>query len=58
VLLAPVAGAAPERPLAAGDLAADFTLADQHGRRFQLSEAVAGRDFVVLAFYVKAFTGG
>jgi hypothetical protein len=33
-------------------------LSDQHGRPFRLTEALAERDFVVVAFYVKAFTGG
>lgn len=44
--------------LRVGELAPDFTLADQHGRPFTLTEALRARDFVVLAFYVKAFTGG
>ncbi len=40
------------------DPAPDFALVDQHGKLFRLSETLAGRDFVVLAFCVKAFTGG
>lgn len=52
-------GAAPRQvPLKPDELAPDFTLVDQHGKPFRLSAALAGRDFVVLAFYVKAFTGG
>lgn len=49
--LAPALAAASERttPLAAGD---------QHGAPFRLTQALARREFVVLAFYVKAFTGG
>ncbi|HEV8643300.1 MAG TPA: redoxin domain-containing protein [Methylomirabilota bacterium] len=50
-------GAAPRQvPLKPDELAPDFTLVDQHGKPFRLSAALAGRDFVVLAFYVKAFT--
>jgi AhpC/TSA family protein len=57
VLLA--SGAQPaERSLAVGDPAPDIILSDQHGQSFKLSEALARRRFVVLAFYVKAFTGG
>lgn len=59
-LLADPAAAQGERttPLRTGDLAPDFRLADQHGRPFTLADALRARDFVVLAFYVKAFTGG
>jgi peroxiredoxin len=49
---------AAERPLAVGASAPDITLVDQHGRAFGLAEVLAERRFVVLAFYVKAFTGG
>jgi hypothetical protein len=45
-------------PLAVGAQAPDLQLGDQHGGTFRLSEALAQRDFVVVAFYVKAFTGG
>jgi peroxiredoxin len=45
-------------PLPVGERAPDVALADQHGKPFQLAEAFKQRDFVVLAFYVKAFTGG
>lgn len=58
LLFTTVHAAEPDRPLAAGERAPDFTLGDQHGKPFRLTEALARRDFVVLAFYVKAFTGG
>jgi cytochrome oxidase Cu insertion factor (SCO1/SenC/PrrC family) len=60
VLLAGVTPTSAQRtaPLGVGALAPDFTLADQRGTPFTLAEAVRTRDFVVLAFYVKAFTGG
>lgn len=45
-------------PLAVGDQAPDFTLADQHGQSVRLSEVLAKRRHVVLAFYVQAFTPG
>jgi peroxiredoxin len=45
-------------PVPVGESAPDVALADQHGKPFQLAEALKQRDFVVLAFYVKAFTGG
>lgn len=45
-------------PLAVGDKAPDFTLLDQHGQSIRLSEVLAKRPYVVLAFYVKAFTPG
>ncbi len=59
VLLAiPLAAAAADRPLAVGDRAPDFTLSDQRGKSVRLSELLAARRYVVLAFYVKAFTSG
>jgi peroxiredoxin len=45
-------------PVPVGESAPDVALADQHGKPFHLAEALKQRDFVVLAFYVKAFTGG
>lgn len=57
VLLATVVAAAADTPLAPGTTAPDFTVADQHGKEFRLSEALARRDWVVLAFYPKAFSG-
>jgi cytochrome oxidase Cu insertion factor (SCO1/SenC/PrrC family) len=57
--LPPATGAADrDAPLAAGDRAPDVALVDQHGTPFRLADALARRSFVVLAFYVKAFTGG
>ena len=47
-----------DTPLAVGDRAPDLELSDQQGKPFRLSDALAKRDYVVLAFYVKAFTGG
>ena len=59
VLLAiPLAAAAADRPLAVGDRAPDFTLSDQHGKSVRLSDLLPARRYVVLAFYVKAFTSG
>ncbi len=47
-----------DTPLALDDKAPEIALGDQYGRPFRLSEALAQRDFVVVAFFVKAFTGG
>lgn len=54
----PAVAADREAPLGVGEAAPDLTLGDQHGRPLRLAEALRHRDFVVLAFYVKAFTGG
>jgi peroxiredoxin len=35
-----------------------IALTDQHGRPFRLADLLRERDWVVVAFYVKAFTGG
>lgn len=43
-------------PLKAGDLAPDFSLPDQTGQLVSFS-AYHGKKAVVLAFYLKAFTG-
>jgi peroxiredoxin len=56
--LAASAGADATKPLAVGVQAPPTALPDQHGRPFDLSEALRQRPFVVVAFYVKAFTGG
>lgn len=45
-------------PLPVGEPAPAVALGDQHGQPFRLAEALTQREFVVLAFYVKAFTGG
>jgi peroxiredoxin Q/BCP len=60
ILLAvsPVTASAADRPLRVGDKAPDFTLSGQHGKSVRLSELLAARRYVVLAFYVKAFTSG
>ena len=58
-MLASLAAAAKRTtPVPAGEPAPAVALADQHGRPFSLAQALKQRDFVVLAFYVKAFTGG
>ena len=49
---------APEpAALKVGDKAPDFTLPDQNGKSYSLSQ-FQGKENVVLAFYVLAFTGG
>lgn len=54
------AASAAERtaPAPVGERAPDVVLGDQHGQPFRLTDALKQREFVVLAFYVKAFTGG
>ena len=44
-------------PLSVGDRAPEFSLPDQEGRVVKLSD-FKGKNNVVLAFYVLAFTGG
>jgi cytochrome oxidase Cu insertion factor (SCO1/SenC/PrrC family) len=61
VLLALGAGgahAADQVPLAVGAAAPDTALVDQRGQPVRLADLLRQRDFVVVAFYVKAFTGG
>jgi cytochrome oxidase Cu insertion factor (SCO1/SenC/PrrC family) len=43
--------------LKVGDKAPDFTLPDENGKPYSLSQ-FQGKENVVLAFYVLAFTGG
>ena len=43
--------------LKVGDSAPDFALPDQNGQTVRLSD-FRGKKSVVLAFYIKAFTGG
>ena len=43
--------------LRVGDKAPDFTLPDQNGKSVSLSQYL-GKQNVILAFYVLAFTGG
>ena len=57
-LTAGVAGAADQTPLAVGATAPDTVLVDQRGRSVRLADLNKQRAFVVVAFYVKAFTGG
>lgn len=57
-LAAGTAGAAGDTPLATGAEAPDTTLVDQRGQSVHLCDLLKQRDFVVVAFYVKAFTGG
>lgn len=48
---------APVTTLKVGDMAPDFTLNDTNGVKVKLSD-FRGKNNVVLAFYVFAFTGG
>jgi len=57
-LTASAAGAADQVPLAVGAVAPDTTLVDQRGQSVRLADLLTQRAFVVVAFYVKAFTGG
>jgi AhpC/TSA family protein len=59
-LLALTAAAAADAPapLAVGAAAPDTALGDQHGQTLRLADLLKQRDWVVVAFYVKAFTGG
>ena len=41
-----------------GEAAPAVALGDQHGQPFRLADALKQREFIVLAFYIKAFTGG
>lgn len=50
-------GAALAEPLRVGTKAPSFTLKDQHGKEFHLQDLL-GKRYIVLAFYVKAFTRG
>jgi cytochrome oxidase Cu insertion factor (SCO1/SenC/PrrC family) len=49
---------ARDKPLAVGDRVADFTLRDQDGKPTKLSELLARRDLVVVAFYIQADSPG
>ena len=55
--LAQTAPAPPPMTLNVGDMAPDFTLPDTTGKKVTLSE-FRGKNNVVLAFFVLAFTGG
>ena len=45
-------------PLGVGAVAPETTLVDQRGQTVRLADLLKQRQWVVLAFYVKAFTGG
>jgi len=54
------AGKADQTPapkIKVGDMAPDFTLEDQNGKKVSLHE-FRGKKNVALAFYIFAFTGG
>jgi len=51
------APAPPPMKLKVGDMAPDFTLPDTAGNKVKLSD-FRGKNNVVLAFFVLAFTGG
>jgi cytochrome oxidase Cu insertion factor (SCO1/SenC/PrrC family) len=51
------APAPPPMTLKVGDMAPDFTLPDTTGKKVTLSD-FRGKNNVVLAFFVLAFTGG
>ena len=57
-LLSGRAAADQQTPLAVGVTAPDTKLVDQSGQSVRLADLIKQRDFVVVAFYVKAFTGG
>ena len=55
----PVARAAERTsPPGIGETAPELQLRDQNGRTFNLHEVLKEREFIVLAFYPKAFTTG
>jgi peroxiredoxin len=58
LVVATATGAAAQTPLAVGAVAPDTALSDQRGQTVRLADLLRQRDFVVVAFYVKAFTGG
>ena len=48
----------PPSPLAVGAVAPDSALVDMRSQPVRLADLLKQHDFVVVAFYVKAFTGG
>jgi cytochrome oxidase Cu insertion factor (SCO1/SenC/PrrC family) len=48
---------APPPKIKVGDMAPDFTLTDQNGKKISLHD-FKGKKNVALAFYIFAFTGG
>lgn len=58
-LAAPFASAGERKDIpAVGEPAPDLKLGDQNGKLFVLADTLRDKEFVVLAFYPKAFTGG
>jgi cytochrome oxidase Cu insertion factor (SCO1/SenC/PrrC family) len=55
--MAAAADQAPTPKIKVGDIAPDFTLQDQNGKKVSLHE-FRGKKNVALAFYIFAFTGG
>ena len=58
LLVVPALASARANPLVIGERAPAIELGDQHGKPFRLADALGANRFVVVAFYVKAFTGG
>ena len=58
LLAAATAAHAADQPLAVGAAAPDTALVDMRGQPVRLGELLGKHDWVVVAFYVKAFTGG
>jgi len=56
--LAASAAHAADQPLAVGAAAPDTALVDQRGQPVRLADLLQKHEWVVVAFYVKAFTGG
>jgi AhpC/TSA family len=58
-LAAPFASAGERKDIpGVGEPAPELKLGDQHGKVFVLADTLKDKEFVVLAFYPKAFTGG
>ena len=57
-LAATARAADPPSPLAVGAAAPESALVDMRGQPVRLADVLKQHDFVVVAFYVKAFTGG
>ena len=57
-LAATARAADPPSPLTVGAVAPDSALVDMRGQPVRLADLLKQHDFVVVAFYVKAFTGG
>jgi len=57
-LVTSAAAADSQTPLAVGVVAPETKLIDQNGQSLRLADLIKQRDYVVVAFYVKAFTGG